>query len=98
MMNYVHLVESGKYNPEEITSEIGKGFIRGIEYAEGSLDDFYGDGDTDDDFSPTLGAIKKEITASVVESIKDWLKIQRCEAIVSILDSEAVAEDEGSGE
>lgn len=97
-MYYVQLVESGKYNPEEIKSEASKEFIRGIEYAEECLDNFFDDGDTDDDFSPTLGAIKKEITTSVVESIKELLKIQKCEAIVSILDAEAVAEDEGSGE
>lgn len=97
-MDYVRLFESGEYNPEEIKSKAAREFIKGIEYAEESIDNFFDDEDTDDDFSPTLGAIKKEITASVVESIKEWLKIQKCEAIVSILDAEAAAEDEGSGE
>ena len=97
-MDCVDLVKSGKYSPDEIKSEASREFVRGIEYAEESLDNLFDDGDTDDDFSATLGTIKKEITASVVESIKEWLEIQKCEAIVSILDSEAVAEDEGGGE
>ena len=96
-MNYVLLVEREKYNPDEIKNEASREFIKGIEYAEESIDNFFDDRDTDDDFSPTLGAIKKEITSSVVESIKEWLKIQKCEAIVSILDAEATAEG-GSGE
>ena len=95
-MDGVYLVESGKYNPAEIKNEASREFIRGIEYAEESIDNFFDDRDTDDDFSPTLGAIKKEITSSVLELIKEWLEIQKCEAIVSILDAEA--EEKGSGE
>lgn len=94
-MDCVHLVESGKYNPEEIKSKASKEFIRGIEYARESINVFFDDGDTDDEFSETLGAIKKEITTSAVESIKEWLEILKCEAIVSILDREAT-EEEGS--
>ena len=97
-MDYVHLVESGEYNPKKIKNEASREFIRGIEYAEENIDNFFDDRDTDDDFSPTLGAIKKEITSYVLELIKEWLEIQKCEAIVSILDAEATAEDKGSGD
>ena len=60
-MDYVHLFESGEYNPEEIKSEASREFIKGVEYAEESIDNFFGDGDVNDDFSPTLELIKKEI-------------------------------------
>lgn len=96
-MDYVRLFENGEYDPKEIKNEASREFIKGIEYAEESIDNFFGDGDVNDDLSPTLELIKKEITANAVKSIKEWLKIQKCEAIVSILDAEAVEEDEGGG-
>ena len=97
-MDYVRLFENGEYDPKEIKNEASREFIKGIEYAEESIDNFFGDGDVNDDLSPTLELIKKEITANAVKSIKEWLKIKKCEAIVSILDAEAAAEGEGSGE
>ncbi len=91
-MDMVKLVEEGKYKKEELNAE-HRAFISGIEFAEESVDGFFGDGDTEDEFSSTLGAIKKEITDAVIGSVKDYLHILKCEAIVSFGDEEACEKD-----
>ena len=93
-MDLVRLVESGKYKKEDLNA-VNFAFISGMEEAMRRLDGMFDEGDFDS-FSPTLAKIQKEFADEVLRTVKEWLHVSICEAIVGLVDGqETEVEEDG---
>lgn len=91
-MNFKKLIEEGIYS-KDMLGERDKTFIKGMEYVRDNVltKDFIGEGDIDDSFSKTFAKITKEISDNVISTLREYIDIEICEAIVSFCDE---SEDE----
>jgi len=89
-MDMVKLVEDGTYKKEDL-SEKNKAFIEGMEYIRDKVlvKEFFSQDDVSCEFSETFSKISKEIVDNAIDCMRDFAKIEICEAIVSLADEEA---------
>lgn len=88
------------YKKEEIKNEKDRGFIDGMEAVYDVIDTFVANKDFDlecemeDGDMPTFTKIQKEALYATMNDFREWLEMEVMENVVSILDNEAVIEDD----
>lgn len=96
-MDFVYLVNSGRYSTDDIKSARARGFIEGMEFVlhtdvENFLANYFIT--TDPDELSTLDRIQYDIVEEAIEELKDIIQGSICESIVIFCDDEAEAEAE----
>jgi len=87
-MDFCYLVESGKYNPEDIKDDYNKGILKGFEFALTEIENYF-DCEYGWDVCRTIREkMQQEDAAAELASIKQWMHFGKCEMIVSMLDHE----------
>ncbi len=87
-----YLVETGKYNAEEIKDPWSRGFIEGLKAAMESCENCIGSSLefwTASEDTPLYEKVAAELREEGAEACKDHIYCDMCEAIVSFLDNEA---------
>lgn len=92
-MDYVHLVESGQYDPRELEPE-RRQFCNGIKVAIGDVDAAIALDYQDFDDTPLHERLVNSVAQEVAEHVKRRLYSTYCESVVCLLD-EQFAEGEG---
>lgn len=96
-MDFLHLVESGKYDPEELSTEnkeVLRGYDNAVEEMETAITNIIEKEFIEDD--DIKGKLIAQIQEDLGEKLKEWMKHKRAEHIVVMLDyqtAEAMSND-----
>ena len=90
-MDFVHLVESGRYDPKELEPE-GWQFCNGIKYAIEDVDCAISDYQDCED-TPLHERLVNSVVQEAAEHIKDYLYSSYCESVVSLLEEQCAEEE-----
>lgn len=91
-MDFVHLVESGQYDPKELEPERWQ-FCNGIKTAIEDVDAAIALDYQDFDDTPLHERFVNSVAQEVAEHVKRYLYSTYCESVVSLLDDQSVQED-----